>query len=299
MLAIECLAIVVLNGFATIIFATRRELRNQRTFLPIRNLAIADLLAGGISGALQIERAGGEYCKMWFYDQSNTPLNNVKFAFVHLFSMASLANLAAISLERMYATMRPFQHLTIGKRVYVAIIVAVWITAVTREIAQLVFHEVQATVDSSEAILLNLILYVPYYFISLFIVCISYIIIFIKVRWRVHPNPANNSVYRRERKLTITLFIVTLVSLLTLSPAIIFLTVDAIHNGIFANFPFIPVFHLRMVVLFFFLANSIANPIIYSLRMQSFREGFKEIFGRTQGQQRTITFFLRSLSRRT
>ena len=60
-LSIECLAIVILNAFLVIIFATRRDLRRQRTFLPIRNLAIVDLLAGGISGALQIERTGGPF----------------------------------------------------------------------------------------------------------------------------------------------------------------------------------------------------------------------------------------------
>lgn len=297
-LSIECLAIVILNAFAVVIFAIRRDLKSQRTFLPIRNLAIVDLLAGGISGALQIERTGGDVCYIWSYDKSNALLNNVKFALVHLFSMASLANLAAISLERMYATLRPFQHLTIGKRLYVAIIITIWLTAVIREIAQMVFYEVYENVNTDTVILINLTLYLPYYYISLFIITLSYIVIFLKVRWRVYPNPANNSVYRRERKLTITLFIVTLVSLLTLAPVITYLTVHAVHRGI-SSFAEIPSFHLRSSVVFCFMANSLANPIIYSLRMQSFREGFKQLFGRINGRESTIVFRLRSLTRKT
>lgn len=298
-LSIECLAIVILNAFLVIIFATRRDLKRQRTFLPIRNLAIVDLLAGGISGALQIERTGGDFCSIWSYDQTNALMNNLKFALLHLFSMASLANLAAISLERMYATLRPFQHLTVGKRLYVAIIIAVWLTAVVREIAQMVFYEVYVNVNTDTVILINVTLYLPYYYISFFIITLSYFVIFLKVRWRVYPNRANNSLFRRERKLTITLFIVTLVSLLALAPVITYLTVDAVYRGIFSSFPQIPSFHLRSLVVFCFMANSLANPIIYSWRMQSVREGFKQLFGRIHGNESTIVFRLRSLTRKT
>lgn len=297
-LSIECLAIVILNAFVLIIFAIRRDLKRQRTFLPIRNLAIVDLLAGGISGALQIDITGGAFCYIWSYDQSNDLINNVKFALVHLFSMASLANLAAISLERMYATLCPFQHLTVGKRLYVAIVIAVWLTAVIREIAQMVFYKVYVNVNTDTVILINLTLYLPYYYVSFFIITLSYIVIFLKVRWRVYPTPANNGLFRRERKLTITLFIVTLVSLLALAPVITYLTVDAVHRGIFSSFPQIPSFNLRTLVVFCFLANSLANPIIYSLRMQSVREGFKQLFGRVHGNESSIVFRLRSLKER-
>jgi len=215
-------------------------------------LAIVDLLAGGISGALQIERTGGAVCYLWSYDQSNALMNNVKFALVHLFSMASLANLAAISLERMYATLRPFQHLTVGNRIYVAIIIAVSLTAVIREIAQMGFYEVYVNVDIDTVILINLTLYLPCYYVSFFIITLSYIVIFLKVRWRVYPNAANNSLFKRERKLTITLFIVTLVSLFSLASVITYLTVDAVHRGIFSSFAEIPSFHFRSLVVFFF-----------------------------------------------
>ena len=47
-----------------------------------------------------------------------------------VFNMASVINLAAISLERTHATFRPFQHRVLKKWVFGAAVAAVWITAV-------------------------------------------------------------------------------------------------------------------------------------------------------------------------
>ena len=290
-LAIECLAIVILNVISFIVFATQRELQRQGTFLPIRNLAIVDLLAGAISGPLQIERLG-EHCDLWEYDWTRSWVNDLKFALLHLFSMASLANLVAISLERMYATLRPFQHLVARKRIYVIIIAAIWLTAVIREILQIVFNK-----DAKLAILVNSTLYLPYYYISLFIICLSYVSIFMRVRCSVHPNSQNSSANNRERRLTITLFIVTVASLVTLLPVITFLTAKVTSES-FSNSKRV-YFHVRVTVVMFFLANSLANPIIYSLRMQAFRQSLKALFVKSARNETTTIFQLRSLTRRT
>ena len=46
-----------------------------------------------------------------------------------VFSSASLTNLAAVSLVRTHATFRPFKHPLVKKKIFGAIIAAVWITA--------------------------------------------------------------------------------------------------------------------------------------------------------------------------
>lgn len=297
-LTAECFAIVILNIVTVVVFATRRELQRQVSFLPIRNLAVVDLLAGAISGPLQIERLG-QHCDLWEYDESHTWASHLKLAFLHLFSMASLANLAAISLERMYATLCPFQHLLAGKRLYVLVVIVVWLTATIREIAQIAIYETATVGDAKPHLLVNSTLYLPYYFICLSFICLSYISIFVRVRCSVHPNSENNNTCRRERRLTITLFIVTVASLITLLPVIIFVTANTVHPGSFQTLSQTSYFHVRMFVVMFFLGNSLANPIIYSLRMQGFREGLKALFGKTPGQENTTVFHLRSLTRRT
>ena len=276
LLITECLAIVILNIITIIVFATQRQLQRRGTYLLIRNLAIVDLLAGGISGSLQVERIG-EFCDVWEYDRNITWRFHVKFTLLHLFSMASLGNLVAISLERMHATFCPAKHFFMNKRVYHVVIALIWLTAAIREAIQIVLFE-SREVDTEFAILINVSLYVPYYLISLFIICVSYISIFIKIHYSPHPNPLNNGVTIRERQLTSTLFIVTVASILSLLPVIIFLFVDSFHNESVAKLSLRSYVHIKTTVVVFFLANSLANPIIYSMRMQGFRAGLTAVF---------------------
>ena len=47
----------------------------------------------------------------------------------NFFPLASLTNLAAISLKRMHATFRPFQHRLTKKKIFGAAVAGVWFTA--------------------------------------------------------------------------------------------------------------------------------------------------------------------------
>ena len=47
----------------------------------------------------------------------------------YFFPLASVTNLAAISLERMHATFRPFKHRLIKKKIFGAAVAGVWFTA--------------------------------------------------------------------------------------------------------------------------------------------------------------------------
>ena len=111
-------------------------------------------------------------------------------------------------------------------------------------------------------------MYILFYAVSLFVICVSYILITIKVGCCRHPQFHSRS--KRERKLTGTALIVSLVSLLCFLPAIIYL----------AFFNYFINFHIYMAVEVLFLANSLVNPIIYALRMPGFREGLLQLFYR-------------------
>ena len=271
-LVIECLAIVILNIITIIVFATRPFPRRRGTGLLMRNLAIVDLLAGAISGPLQIERAVGNYCDLWDYYESLPWVYYLKYSLLHVFSMASLANLAAISLERMHATFRHHQHRFVKIWVYKLVIAVIWSIAVIRESVQIVLIITESSNTNLE-ILINLTLYLPYYFICLFIVCFSYICIHLRLRCIIHLELVNNAVNRRERKLTFTVFIVTAASLLTLAPLVVYMIIRTLHS-VSLNLSLTSSFHIRMFVIMFFLANSLVNPIIYSMRMRGFCEDF-------------------------
>ena len=102
----ESLIIVIFNLWTIIAFAKQRQLHRRRTYLLIRNLAIIDLLVGGISGPL--EWNVGDSCDLWMYNRMiGSWFFLLKVSLLHIFSMASLCNLAAISLERMHAIICP------------------------------------------------------------------------------------------------------------------------------------------------------------------------------------------------
>ncbi|XP_073232937.1 uncharacterized protein [Porites lutea] len=286
-LIMESLSVVILNLLIVIVFAKLRQLQRRGTYLLIRNLAIVDLLAGGISGPLQIERINLEDCDIWELDETAYRFDwklCLKFALLHLFHFASIANLVAISLERMHATLCPSRHLFLKKWVYLFIIVVIWVTAAIREAIQIALM----THGHPELeMILNSTLYTPFYVIAVALICISYISIFVKIRRSPLPHPQRNGVINSERRITSTLFIVTVVSLLALLPVMIYLFVTTFIH------PLRPYFHARMIVLVFFFGNSLANPIIYAMKMQGVRAGLVELFSRSTNHDNAATFPLR------
>ena len=225
----------------------------------IIHLAIVDLLVGVVSGPLQIEIGMSQFCPLWNYRRETISSQHLSFAFVYLFSSTSLTNLTAISLERLHATFCPFRHRFVRKWVYRAIIIVIWLIAIVREVAQIFLWEI------SYFEVIHTYLYILFYAVSLFVICVSYILITIKVRCSRHPQFRSRS--KRERKLTGTALIVSLVSLLCFLPAIINIAV----------FKYIINVHIEMAVEVLFLANSLVNPIIYALRMPGFREGLLQL----------------------
>ena len=115
----------------------------------------------------------GRFCPLWNNRRETAWSPHMSFAFVHLFSFTSLTNLIAISLERLHATFCPFRHRFVRKWVYRAMIIVIWLIAIVREVAQIFLWEI----GYFEVI--NAYLYLPFYAVSLFVICVSYILIII------------------------------------------------------------------------------------------------------------------------
>ena len=130
----------------------------------------------------------------------------------------------------------------------------------------------------ADGAVINTYLYILFYAVSLFVIRVSYILIAIKVRCSRHPQFHSRS--KRERKLTGTALIVSVVSLLCLLPTMIF--VACLHS----SFSCLMNFHINSAGIIIFLANSLVNPIIYSLRMPGFREGLLQLVYRVPNLSR-------------
>ena len=123
----ECVAIVTLNIITIIVLVKNRNLRKRSTYLVI-NLAVADMLLGGFA-ARDLFYLVGVRCNVWKYNSIDPWAGYVLDTLFRLFLVSSVTNIAAISVERLHATLRPFRHRLIKKWVYALIIAVVWVTA--------------------------------------------------------------------------------------------------------------------------------------------------------------------------
>lgn len=275
MLISECLAIVILNLINIIVFTKKHHLHRRSKFLVI-NLAIVDFLAGLVSvPALAMIR-------VWYFcyarDHNDAQTREYKILVLvilrDLFPLTSLVNLAAISLERLHATFFPFKHRFTKKWVYGVIISSTWLVAPFCETSLSVLHFYLKR-DTSISLMVSLIWYE--FFLS--IICFSYTSLFIKVRYG--HNPQHHGATNRDRKLTITLIWVTFASLLSWLPFFVVTTLRYFNKDISNTLSNRSYFYFTSAMYMSVGVNSLANPLVYAVRMPEFRAGLVKIFRKT------------------
>ena len=258
---VESVAIVILNVATIFIFMKNRSLRKRSMFLVI-NLAVADILVGGITGIMFFVITGVQ-CNIWSYNLPRHGIWNIILTWIQmLVSITSIINLAGISLERMHATFRPFKHRVMTKYVFGVMIVGIWVAAA---LSSLTLQLIRNLYPEK---------YAKHYFygygslncICVFIIIVSYTSIAMKIYCGAHPQRHGAANRYREKKLTKTLFIVTLVSLLTYLPIGILNFITFATDGIH----FFPRSTYNALIVLYY-ANSLVNPILYAMRMPEFK----------------------------
>ena len=271
----ESVTIIVLNSLTVIAFYRNRYFRKRSTYLVI-SLAVADMLSGVIS-PIDLFYNIGATCNFW--RRKVEILNQIPLVVAFWFPGCSLINMTVISLERLNATFWPFRHRTIKKSVYWVLIIAVWLTA-------LLFSCALRMIDyyASE--------WGYYYYawssfisICLLVVCVSYVFIFAKLRFGNQPR--HHGAANRERKLTVTLFTVTSLSLLMWLPYVI-TTFLFFATNILMSLSDMAFFRLQHVSIILLYANSFLNPILYTMRMPGFRRALKMLCRQRPQPQRQV-----------
>ena len=179
--------------------------------------------------------------------------------------IASLGNLVLISLERLHAKLYPFRHCLVGKSIYYKIIIFSWLGALS---LACVLHIIR----TNNPVLTDRYPWIIYVVLTLAVLTTSYVIILSKFITKPHVQQLG-SVISAERKLSVTLFIVSAASILTLLPWVIIICIS-ISSDRYLWIKFTP---MKIASTFYHL-NSILNPVIYAIRLTEFRRASKELF---------------------
>ena len=251
----EFIVIFIINAFTLIIFARNGHLRKRSTYLII-NLTVADLLVGAVTGPLELC-----YEEIDLYPDFNWETFSVLILY-NIFIMSSLCNLSLISLERLHASLYPLRHhCLILEGAYFKAIFCSWLIA-------LLFASVDSVVYQYKPVA-SYYLWASFVVLTLLVLIIAYAIIVVKIKGGL-PLQTNVRSVASERKLSITLFIVTVVSILTILPwAIWAITVPF---NMWNELPEKTQIDIYYVVFVLYYASSLVNPLIYAIRMRDFRK---------------------------
>ena len=270
-------AIVTVNLLSIILFIKNSNLRTRGMYLVI-NLTVVDILVGGLSTInllLIITHIG---CKTVIVRLPVEGINIVQSAFFW-FPLTSLTNITVISLERMHATFRPFSHRVIKKWVYGVTICMVWVLAGMISTAIMLLRFFGQKWSQHQY------LWQSYCLLCLFVTCACYASVIVKICFGARPQ--HHGAASRQRKLTVTLLIMTIVSLLLCLPfavaTFVYHTTDSIRSLSHTK-----IIRLYMSLLLLFYTNSFVNPVVYTIRMPEFRKALLLLFTRQQRQNAAV-----------
>ena len=265
---VESVAIVTLNLCTIIVFVRNRNLRKRGTYLVI-NLSVIDMFVGGVNVPYSRFYINGIKCNLWKWRGDWT--YSFILILMGLLLFGSLINVAIIALERVHATFFPFRHRVLKEWVYRLTIAVVWVTSVLMGVAYTLLEYFEETFYHGQY------LCVTFISICLLIICVSYTCIVIK--FRCGAQPQHHGAASRERKLTMTLLIVTVVSLLLYLPhTVLWFTISISKFEIFSSLSPSVVSRINSALSVLLYANSLVNPILYAMRMPEYRSAFLALF---------------------
>ena len=222
------------------------------------NQEVADMFVGA---SVFIDRwTLGIYCELWTINPLSIPFAVVIKVLCSVFDTASIINLAAISLERTHATFRPFKHRLIKKE-------NIWITAgliLTILVLELFELDIFAFLQYSVILFCPLVIVVSYSSMTIKVACGS--------------QPHHHGASRRERKLTKTLFFVTVAPLLLTLPIIILRIYELVVHPALLMIWGRAYIRLDYSLLLLFGGNTLVNPVLYTYRMQEFKRTLFSFF---------------------
>lgn len=251
--AAEAVVVAIGNLFIITVFAKAHNMRRQHRHYFLMNLALADFSVGAFAEPLFVYILGGYY-DLWIFKYKDI-LFTASIFLDMLSGISSIAFLAAIALERLYATLYPTKYRAMKNMSYAVVTLLLWI--------------ISAIIPSIRIYLgndyISLYAWMPVVCLLLLVIGLAYIVIWAKVLF-FSSKRLNQS---RERRLNVTVSILTIASLSTWLPFIILNTVN-----MFRPVSLVAVYSTKVL----HYGNSLVNPFLFALKMPKFRQAAKSIF---------------------
>ncbi|XP_078364243.1 trace amine-associated receptor 5-like [Oculina patagonica] len=245
--------VITLGNIITIIVFSKNRSQLKRTCYLLINLSVADLMVG--VGTIE---------EMLTYSSCSTSWADY-IALNEFFGCASISFLALISLERLYAIVWPFRIWATSTRNYICSIGVAWIFSGIFAAVRVILN----ATASSTSISKSFFTWFPpmYMLVCLITISCAYSVIWFCSKKEDPRLPLDRQ--KRNKELAKTLFIVTLLSVITWLPFTVAYTLRYTSKGYIFN-----------VARFLQLANSFINPIVYCLRMPLFRTTLRTMFAK-------------------
>ena len=259
---LEAFLITVANLLTIAMFLWTRKLRKRRYYLMI-NLAMSDTLVGALAIPLFVVLFGDSQ-RLW---SSRLFLVDTALFFDMFAGFASITFLAMIALERLYATLRPFHYRALNSGWYILLILIAWIAAGSIPLFHVMARKHSTVFRSPSQLVILLFMWVPFFSALLLVVCVSYIVIWRKVRDVQKKD--RQRIIEKESSLSRICLLVTAVSVAAWLPFVIENLVIS-QKRINPSVSHIQLFH---VTKFLHFVNSLLNPVLYVLKIPEFKEG--------------------------
>ena len=274
-------AIVTVNLLTIVLFIKNGSLRTRAMYLVI-NLTVADMFVGGFSHFNLFVLYSLYSCDIVKMNLSRELTVIIIFLYLW-FPLTSLTNIAVISLDRMHATIRPFRHRLIKKWVYGVTIAGVWVLAAIISTASALLAEYWGKWSY------HIYVWQSWCCLCLIVICVSYSSIAVKFLCGAHPQ--HHGAASRQRKLTVTLFIMTIVSLLMWLPhAVIAIFIHSSASSWMSRLSPEESFRLNYSLKVLFVMNSLVNPIVYAIRILEFRKSLLTLLKCQQGRNANVFY---------
>ena len=255
--ATVAVAVMVGNFLTIAAFCTNNKLTHMRTNYFLVSLGVADFLVGACSIPMYVTEMLFSYFEK---EESRVKFHEIYLPVDAFTGLASIFALVAIAIDRAYSVFCPHHHKTTTKRTYLNAIASVWLLAGCVAGVRVLGN------FTNKKLLMSVFSYVVMVtiFASLIIISVAYSLIWRKVRTPFHADHHRNAT-PQERKLAITLSIITIVFVLTWLPFYIMNIVIMYCNLCY-------ILELVYFGKLLHYSNSFANFIIYVLKITEFRK---------------------------